>query len=145
MAWPMVPGAPHNFSKYTAPPPMTKMEQTTHECMDTGSTDDSKTAYPIGVAIGQEQAAPGGKNTFSSDSSSFSAPEATNTVPVEGEGQRRKRGRETCGGEERVVEVEKRGCTEGMSWWTCLMLDMNHEENTRAQVAVRKVHSINHN
>ena len=41
------------------------------------------------------------------------------------------------GGGER--EVEKRGCEEGMSWWTCLMLGMD-QENTKPRV-VRKVHT----
>lgn len=114
------------------------------ECMDTGPANNSKTDYPPGL----EQAALGGHAFSLPDSNSLPALEATNTVPVAGQAQgecqqRRKRSREVCGGEERVVE--KRGCEEGMSWWTCMMLDMNHEEYTRAQVAVRKVHSINHN
>ena len=54
----------------------------------------------------------------------------------------RKRGRESeeevvVGGGEKVVE--KRGCEEGMSWWTCLMLGMD-QENTKPRV-VRKLHT----
>lgn len=60
-------------------------------------------------------------------------------------GVRRKRGRESeevvaeggGGGGERVVE--KRGCEEGMSWWTCLMLGMD-QKNTKLRV-VRKIHT----
>ena len=57
----------------------------------------------------------------------------------------RKRGRESEGflleegarGGER--EVEKRGCEEGMSWLTCLMLGMD-QENTKPRI-VRKLHT----
>lgn len=34
------------------------------------------------------------------------------------------------------TEVEKRGCGEGMSWWTCLMLGIS-QENSRQQVVKR--------
>ena len=52
----------------------------------------------------------------------------------------RKRGRENENEEvERGDTVEKRGCEEGMSWWTCLMLGMD-QENTKPQV-VRKIHT----
>lgn len=42
-----------------------------------------------------------------------------------------------AGASDRVVE--KRGCEEGMSWWTCLMLGMD-QEKARPQV-VRKFHT----
>ena len=48
----------------------------------------------------------------------------------------RKRGRFD---EEEETEVEKRGCEEGMSWWTCLMLGMN-QEHSRPQV-VKKIYN----
>lgn len=48
----------------------------------------------------------------------------------------RKRGRE--GEENGHTEVEKRGCEEGMSWWTCLMLGVS-QDNSRQQV-VKKVY-----
>lgn len=43
------------------------------------------------------------------------------------------------GEEEEEREVEKRGCEEGMSWWTCLMLGIS-PDNSRQQV-VKKVHN----
>ena len=43
------------------------------------------------------------------------------------------------GEEEEEREVEKRGCEEGMSWWTCLMLGIS-QDNSRQQV-VKKVHN----
>ncbi len=58
------------------------------------------------------------------------APEPESTTAAS-----RKRARE---GEEVVEEVEKRGCEEGMSWWTCLMLGLD-QDNTKPQ-AVRKTH-----
>lgn len=57
-------------------------------------------------------------------------------------GETRKRVREGEGKGEVEEVVEKRGCEEGMSWWTCLMLGMD-QENARPRV-VRKVHP-NHN
>jgi hypothetical protein len=74
-------------------------------------------------------------------SSAYPAPQATRgdqpvyQLELEGQERSRKRGREGVG----EGEVEKRGCEEGMSWWTCLMLGMN-QENTKPQV-VRKVHT----
>lgn len=47
----------------------------------------------------------------------------------------KKRARES----EEEKEVEKRGCEEGMSWWTCLMLGMD-QENTKPQV-VKKLYT----
>ena len=41
--------------------------------------------------------------------------------------------------EEEGSEVEKRGCEEGMSWWTCLMLGIS-QDNSRQQV-VKKVYN----
>ena len=35
--------------------------------------------------------------------------------------------------EDEQTKVEKRGCEEGMSWWTCLMLGIS-QENSRSQV-----------
>ena len=62
---------------------------------------------------------------------------------VQTEPSSRKRGREEEGLSAAVVDggatrVEKRGCEEGMSWWTCLMLGMD-QENTQPQV-VKKVY-----
>lgn len=53
------------------------------------------------------------------------------------QGGARKRGHKCEEGEGEVVE--KRGCEEGMSWWTCLMLGMD-QQNTRPQI-VRKSHT----
>lgn len=50
----------------------------------------------------------------------------------------RKRNRSEEG--EREDEIEKRGCEEGMSWWTCLMLGIS-QDNSRQQV-VRKLHNL---
>lgn len=50
----------------------------------------------------------------------------------------RKRGREIEEEEESSREVEKRGCEEGMSWWTCLMLGIS-QERTQPQV-VKKIY-----
>ena len=47
-------------------------------------------------------------------------------------GANRKRARE-----EEPGAVEKRGCEEGMSWWTCLLLGVDPVERTKQQV-VRK-------
>ena len=48
----------------------------------------------------------------------------------------RKRGRE----EEQLARVvEKRGCAEGMSWWTCLMLGVSQEKTQ--PWPVRKVYT----
>ena len=38
--------------------------------------------------------------------------------------------------EEERREIEKRGCEEGMSWWTCLMLDIS-QDNAEPQVIKR--------
>ena len=53
------------------------------------------------------------------------------------ESRGRKRGRE-AEEEESSKVVEKRGCEEGMSWWTCLMLGVS-QERTQPQV-VKKVY-----
>ena len=53
------------------------------------------------------------------------------------ESRGRKRGRE-AEEEESSRVVEKRGCEEGMSWWTCLMLGVS-QERTRPQ-AVKKIY-----
>ena len=53
------------------------------------------------------------------------------------ESRGRKRGRE-AEEEESSKVVEKRGCEEGMSWWTCLMLGIS-QERTQPQV-VKKVY-----
>ena len=45
--------------------------------------------------------------------------------------------------EDEQTEVEKRGCEEGMSWWTCLMLGIS-QENSRSQ-AVKKFYSHQEN
>ena len=50
-------------------------------------------------------------------------------------GANRKRARE----EEPGAAVEKRGCEEGMSWWTCLLLGVDPGERSQQQV-VRKLH-----
>ena len=50
-------------------------------------------------------------------------------------GANRKRARE----EEPGAAVEKRGCEEGMSWWTCLLLGVDPGERSKQQV-VRKLH-----
>ena len=48
--------------------------------------------------------------------------------------------RKRCRSEEdEQREVEKRGCEEGMSWWTCLMLGVS-QENSKPQV-VKKVYN----
>ena len=63
----------------------------------------------------------------SSDSSGSVSRKRTRTEEEEGEGE----------GEGR--EVEKRGCEEGMSWWTCLMLGVS-QDNSRQQV-IKKHHN----
>ena len=94
---------------------------------------DKTTTSTASTAIQQEGL--GGCNTSSSlyprPGSVHSCSLATSQLGVT-----RKRGRD---GEEVREEVEKRGCEEGMSWWTCLMLEMD-QENTKSQV-VRKVHA----
>ena len=45
--------------------------------------------------------------------------------------------------EDEQTEVEKRGCEEGMSWWTCLMLGIS-QENSRSQV-VKKIYNQQRN
>ena len=61
----------------------------------------------------------------SSDSSGSVSRKRTRAGEEEGEGEGR--------------EVEKRGCEEGMSWWTCLMLGIS-QDNSRQQV-VTKLHN----
>lgn len=41
--------------------------------------------------------------------------------------------------EDKQTEVEKRGCEEGMSWWTCLLLGIS-QDNSRSQV-VKKIYN----
>ena len=41
--------------------------------------------------------------------------------------------------EEESREIEKRGCEEGMSWWTCLLLGVS-QDNTKPRV-VKRAHN----
>ena len=53
----------------------------------------------------------------------------------------RGRKRARVGVDEEPVEVEKRGCEEGMSWYMCLMLGVD-QSNTKPQV-VKKLYPSN--
>ena len=66
-------------------------------------------------------------NNGSSDSSGSVSRKRTRAEEEEGKGE----------GEGR--EVEKRGCEEGMSWWTCLMLGVS-QDNSRQQI-IKKHHN----
>ena len=67
---------------------------------------------------------------------------SSDSCSVHNRGSGRKRPREEFEDQEQGQRqgrvVEKRGCEEGMSWWTCLMLGIS-QERARPQV-VRKVH-----
>lgn len=93
-----------------------------------------------------------GRETISGESAIFISPSVKQRTSFENTSQEsssagsRKRARESEvfagegeGGRGGEREVEKRGCEEGMSWWTCLMLGMD-QENTKPRI-VRKLHT----
>lgn len=112
------------------------------ESMETElSKTDETSAAPTGLISRQEGVRKCTSANFLTSGATQVDPACPQTVPAAEHLQlvvSRKRGRE---GEGTKEEVEKRGCEEGMSWWTCLMLGMD-QENTRPQV-VRKLHTNN--
>ena len=61
-----------------------------------------------------------------------------------GSGEKRKRPRESgdseserAAGSASTAATEKRGCAEGMSWWTCLLLGVD-QSMTKQQVVTKK-------
>lgn len=98
---------------------------------------DSQPAVATGGTSGGIQPSEQTKQLFQQNSVAAAANKSTGcSQQTSTAGAGRKRAREE---EEGGTAVEKRGCEEGMSWWTCLMLGVSQE----SQRIVAKTQSKN--